>query len=294
MAVAKCPADKCMWDTATAKCKNKHTTQPAQPSDHCQAIAAASDCTPDKKCTFENNKCRMMTTEEAIKKEWEKILSYSSLPLTSTTITVEKINKYLAQSDPFNTELNVKHVDTGDTNKDKKISWKEYDDYSGYMHERMGEEGRKSKCVLSFNKWQTESDDARKGLWTKCAAIKVETECKVECEPDHEFKPSADWKQLQEKAGIVSTAADQRIPRDIWIKHSAELFKETPARMGTFFEEADRNQDKFADEAEFSDFASYLRNVGSWGCTISKSTYDKTVKKNSEGRDEPDKTGKFN
>jgi hypothetical protein len=157
----------------------------------------------------------------------------------------------------------------------------------------MGEEGRMAKCVLSFNKWQTESADARKGLWKKCTDTKEKDDCKFECEQDNDFKPHVDWKQLQERAGIVATAADQRIPRDIWIKHSAELYGETPARMGTFFNEADRNQDKFADEGEFSDFATYLRNVGSWGCTISKSTYDKAVKKNSEGRDESDEIGKF-
>jgi hypothetical protein len=72
----------------------------------------------------------MMTTDEAIRKEWEKVLTRSNLPLTSTTITVEKINQYFAQSDPFNTESNVKRVDTADTNKDKKISKDEYENYS--------------------------------------------------------------------------------------------------------------------------------------------------------------------
>ena len=153
-AVALCPADKCMWDAATAKCNNKHATNPTQPTDHCQAITAASDCTPDKKCTFENNKCRMMTTDEAIRKEWEKVLQGSNLPSSSTTITVEKMNQYFAQSDPFNADANFKRVDTADTNKDKKITKDEYENYSKYMHERMGEEGRMSKCVLSFNKWQ--------------------------------------------------------------------------------------------------------------------------------------------
>jgi hypothetical protein len=64
--------------------------------------------------------------------------------------------------------------------------------------------------------------------------------------------------------------------------------------MNTFFLEADKNQDKFADEGEFTDFANYIHHVGSWGCTISKNTYDNTKKKNSEGRDEPDQLGQFN
>jgi hypothetical protein len=71
-----------------------------------------------------------MTTEEAIKKEWEKVLQGSNLPLTSTTIQVDKMNQYFAQSDPFKTEVNIRHVDTADVNKDKKISKIEYETYS--------------------------------------------------------------------------------------------------------------------------------------------------------------------
>jgi hypothetical protein len=71
-----------------------------------------------------------MTTDEAIRKEWEKVLQGSNLPLTSTTITVEKMNQYFAHSDPFKTEVNIRHVDTADTNKDEKITKDEYENYS--------------------------------------------------------------------------------------------------------------------------------------------------------------------
>jgi hypothetical protein len=87
-----------MWDaTAAVKCRNKHdTTNPNQPvnTDHCAQITAVADCTPDKMCTFENNACRKMTTDEAIKKEWEKVLQASNLPLTVNEISKDKLNQY--------------------------------------------------------------------------------------------------------------------------------------------------------------------------------------------------------
>jgi hypothetical protein len=59
--------------------------------------------------------------------------------------------------------------------------------------------------------------------------------------------------------------------------------------MTTWFAEADRNQDKFADEGEFNDFANYIHAVGSWGCTIQKTHFDNV--KTSTG--EPNKFGQF-
>jgi hypothetical protein len=88
-----------MWDGATVKCASKHgtnPTQPTQPTDHCVQIAAIADCTPDKMCTYENNKCRKMTTDESIKKEWEKVLQGSNLPLTVKEIGTDKMKQYFS------------------------------------------------------------------------------------------------------------------------------------------------------------------------------------------------------
>jgi hypothetical protein len=59
--------------------------------------------------------------------------------------------------------------------------------------------------------------------------------------------------------------------------------------MTTFFVEADKNQDKFAEEGEFMDFANYIHSVGSWGCTIQKTHFD-NVKTSTGG---PNKFGQF-
>jgi hypothetical protein len=153
-------------------------------------------------------------------------------------------------------------------------------------------------CVPTYAKWRSSAETQKGALWTKCAAHPAEQSCKTdpECEPDYYFKPKVQWKQIQVKAGIVPGKAntDQRVPKDKWIQYSAEIFKETPAKMTTFFSEGDKNQDKFVDEGEFSDFANYINNVGSWGCTISKVKYDNTKKKNADGRDEPDMLSQFN
>lgn len=96
---ASCPPAQCMWEATTNKCHNKQATnptQPTQPTDHCAQITATADCTPDKMCIFENYLCRKMTTDEAIKKEWEKVLQGSNLPLTAKEIGNDKMKQYFA------------------------------------------------------------------------------------------------------------------------------------------------------------------------------------------------------
>jgi hypothetical protein len=94
-----------------------------------------------------------MTTDESIKKEWEKVLQQSNLPLTVNEISKDKLNQYFSQSDPFNAEQNFNHVKAANLNNDNTITKEEYDNYSRYMHDRMGEKGRMARCIVTFAKW---------------------------------------------------------------------------------------------------------------------------------------------
>jgi len=52
------------------------------------------------------------------------------------------------------------------------------------------------------------------------------------------------------------------------------MFELPAAKMDGFFKEADKNQDQHADQGEYMDFRSYIHNVGSWGCVLTKPSYD--------------------
>lgn len=95
--LTKCPADRCIVDTATHKCNEK-------PQDWCASMPAA-ECTPDKMCTFDQaaNTCRRMSFEEAALGQWTEILTILNLPSTATKITKEQLNTYLLAKDPFKT-----------------------------------------------------------------------------------------------------------------------------------------------------------------------------------------------
>jgi len=193
-----------------------------------------------------------MTTDEKIKHDWEAILTAKGHPVTISQITVEEMLAYFRNKDPFSQAMTKEYVNQANVNKDNLISKQEYDDFSRYMHQRMGSMGTRSMCNPKYDKFRAAADKA--GTWTRCAlSANDENKCQNDetFEWDREFRPDEEWKNIANKAGVLSTSTDQRIPQQKWVEITSQMFDLPSTKMDGFFKEADRNQDQHADQGEY-------------------------------------------